>query len=435
MDINALGFSFVNKIKVIESKDVPNHDTTEYLGEKLVGNIGEVSDFKLFQTDPFNSKKVKHMFEDIGGKLNGLDIKEYEKFQVFIENIYALEYYSDKFDFETLRKCVWEWVINIYKTKVAETSLTSYLYEAINMLSDEFTFVFRVDSLIIEEGFKIGNCEIKSFTKEEIETYFQEDLKSNPERSFMDYYNSFEINFKSINVQTKSKGVYNRAKEKARWDSENAINVLKCFCTDLSLYPYNKMLDLSHNFQQNVFATLLYTESKSGMNWGFEGTVPGGKFPIAINSKWINTATEEGLTQFSNFIAAKSKTEYSQVLLRAIGLLSEITSTSDNYQKAIKSISLLEFIVTDINGKPFSNVKKVLEYFFIKSDYDKIILVANQFYNVRNSYLHNGRHHPIVIENLRQLLIYQRLLIGKLINLNQRYSTMSELWIDLGFLN
>lgn len=438
MELNVRGFYFVDQLQVSlpsNTKDETQKPKVIFQGEKVIADLGEVSNLQISEVD-ITLSNISRRFVGINGNMVGLEKAVYKEFENFILEIYRDSFYSDKTDYETLREIVWDWVICVYKAKAAEKSLATFIIDEIDTLTKEYVFGFCVEHLHIEENFKLGNCEFKFFPEEEIQDFYRRHYEKYPQGNTVDeLHELYKKNFESVNVIVIVNGILNRAKEIALREAENSVNVLKCFCSDYCINPLVKCFEISHNFQQSLFSTSIYSNNEQTKMWKWEGKFNRQQIPIQLSKQWMNQHSK-GLTKFSKFIECNSYTQYYDCILELISQFSNIVSTPNDYQKIIKSISLFETIAIPIkengktdNGKAITNLNnKVLKTLFTEHDLQILKPLIICHYEIRNKFLHNNLQFPIYPEKLRQLLLFQRYFIERLIDLNKQFKTLAELW-------
>lgn len=433
MEIDIDAFKFVEKLTV---KEFPKKESNKKESEsklKGLGNVislGEVKNFGLEEFDE-DTYLTKRKFKDIDGKLVGLDTNEYAEFKEFIDCIFNQEYFSKKSDFQTLFDISLEWVLDVYKTKKANSNLTSFLIDKINSLTHEYHFFFKIKALAIENAIVIGNTELMFFTEEKLEEFYKKTIETNPERTFDDFKKNYKGNFDAINAFVKVKGVKNRAEEIAFKEAELSIDVLKCFCTYYSTEKPVQMFELDYRFHPNSSSNYLYMPDGDFKEATFQISNFGGVVPIQLTSNFLEQLKTKHIDQFSTFLLDKKETELYFATLDLIKQLSIIISTHNNYEKVVKAISLFESICvpkesTQAKGETYLK-KKVVPKLFSKHDTQTLNKLIRKHYEIRDKYLHNYIHLPLNKKDLGIFLEYQRYFILEIIKLNKKFEYIDQL--------
>jgi len=157
----------------------------------------------------------------------------------------------------------------------------------------------------------------------------------------------------------------------------------------------------------------------------------GGMVPVQLTDEFMKLAETKGLSKFSEFAKNRRDTELYFLTIDLIKQLSAIVSTHDNYEKTVKAISLFESICvpknsTQAKGETYLK-KKVIPKLFSNHDSATLIKLLRQHYKIRDKYLHNYIHLPLNKTDLAIFLEYQRFFILKVIELNNRFITLSEM--------
>lgn len=432
-EIDLEAFDFVDKLtfhKIPKVKEKKKHPEVELKGLGKIIELGEVSNlgFEEFDEETYITKRK---FKDVDGKLVGLETKEYSEFKELISKIFAFPFFSIRSDLKTLLEESFKWLLEIYQSKKANTSLTSFLLSKIDSLTVEYYFYFQVKALAIENPIKIGNTELMFFSEKEITKHYARFKESRPEKTMEQFKEVYKDHFESINVFVKVKGVLNRATEIAYREAEIAVDTLKCFCTYYSTEKPVQIFELDYRFKQNGAANYLYMPNGDIKESTLQISNFGGAVPVQLTAKFMKLAETKSFSKFSEFIKNKKQTELYFLTIDLIKQLSAIISTHNNYEKTVKAISLFESICvpkksTQAKGENYMK-KKVIPKLFSIHDSNTLIKLLRQHYEIRNKYLHNYIHLPLNRKDLSIFLEYQRFFILKLIELNNRFTTLSEL--------
>lgn len=370
-------------------------------------DLGEVQDFKTFNTDGYENKVSA--FASLKEGYIGLTPTNYRRLQELV--IQALEYkqINQKADYEFIETEIFNWLILCYRDKRIKKNLVNYLEDRIDENCKEYIFYFKILALAIEESFLVGDVEISHLSEDKIQSELEllKEIKNDTEE-----LDSFFKEFKEpVLARILSYGVESKANKAAMLKVELSINALKCFFINESLTLSYQIFDVDFNFNTNDFSSFIYetTEKKFSFQSSLNRTQGG--HPIIIKKDKLEELRKSGLSRFSNFINdPKNGSLYEEIIL-GINHLGRVTSTRNLYHRVVELISFFErFIVPKDSSKAYGqkrlkdNLLPKIPY--IKDDIENYRKYVNNFYRIRDKYLHNKIEIPI---DLHDLFYFQRL--------------------------
>ncbi|MDW3209105.1 MAG: hypothetical protein R8N23_04515 [Reichenbachiella sp.] len=376
-------------------------------GTSLIMDLGEVQDFKTFNTDGYGNKVSA--FASLKEGYIGLTPTNYVRLQELVIQALENKQINQKADYEFIETEIFNWLILCYQEKRIKRDLVTYLEDRIDENCKEYIFYFKVLALAIEEAFDIGDVEISHLSEDKIQNELEslKEIKDDTEE-LDSFFNEFK---EPVLARTLSYGVETKAKKTAMLQAELSINGLKCFFTNESLTQSFQIFDVDFNFNTNDFSSFIYetTEKKFSFQSSFNRTQGG--HPIIIKKDKLVEIKKGGLSRFSNFINKPKNGSLYEEIIHGINHLGRVTSTRNLHHRVVELISFFErFIVPKDNSKAYGqkrlkdNLLPKIPY--IQDDIEDYRKYVNTFYRIRDKYLHNKIELPI---NLHDLFYFQRL--------------------------
>jgi len=422
-EINNSAFRFVGNL--VPFKGQPETVTEENKnlrgdGTEMILDLGEIDNFEINPISPIDGK-LNSKYRSVKGRIIGIDENGFIEFAAMIENIQQLPAFFAKCDFNFLVQNTFDWIIDIYINGRAPIMLIDYLREKIENESKEHTLYFRIDGIQMEDDFAIGNCQITFISDQSIEGFINSYLQKKEAVNIDEIRTGYQI-MKGVNIKASITSTSDNAKNICLREAELSMDVLKCFLGGYSLNQYYAIPDLEH--RKNGAARLSY--------WVFASEVVpsapdfknlGGFIALPIDNAFIAEAKKRGIEIFSNFIKKKFTDSLYSEITDAIQRFAKIISTSNNYEKVVKAISLLEGCILERSNKSNGNGEgKIKKYVLPKLTTNQIQIFEKSIrkaYHVRNLYVHNSTEIPLNEQDLWVLLEIVRLFIIKLINLHE----------------
>lgn len=429
-DFDIQAFTFVERIKPFDKPPKAEVSSASLKGMSTI-DLGEVKDFKITEFDEEDYSE-KRRYADVNGKMVGLNEEDFRKFSNLVQQLMEDEYFQKNCTFSFLLDVAFEWLLDVYKNRKAEMTLTDFIYQEVQSSTRNHCFYFKIDALAIEEPFKVGNGEIMYFTESETLNYYEESKKKKDRATLQEFKIDFGKFFDSINMSVRTSGVYERAKEIAFYDAELAMDVLKCFLTPHSVDKYVAICDLDFRHVKSGSGLTLNIPNNNIIESRIELKNHHGVVPCQIDKKFISWANSKGLPIMSKFISTKKNDDLYIEIRSLIRQLSEICSTKNNYEKIVKAISLLESIAIPESSGKAKGEKRIKDKIIpkiVSSDEDNELVhkAIRAAYLIRDKYLHNYVLLDINRKNLQYLLEFARLFIIKLIKLNDNLKTIEEI--------
>jgi hypothetical protein len=431
---NIDAYNFVTRL-VIKDKPTPKTTTikeVEIVGIPMIANLGEVQNFGFEEFDE-DTYQIKRKFKNVNGQLIGLDTDAFGDFKDFLLNFYENPGIAEICDPSSLIEFSFEWLLEVYTSNRAFKNLTTSLFDKIDALSKNYLFYFKLEAIGIEQAFTIGNAQITNISQENVLRFYEENTKVKPDRTLDEFKELFKSNFSEhvINAIVETRGIINRAEEKAFADAEIAVDVLKCFCCEYSVDKHVVIVDIDHRFQRSNYAHFIQMAYGDINQSQIRLKQLKGVAPVRITKEYINLIEQKGLREFSDFIKLKNDDELYLKIITLIRQLSAISSTYDNHEKIVKAISLFESICVPANStkaKGMTYLKNVAEKLFSNQQQkEETINLGLVHYKIRDKYLHNYIRWPVSKKELVSFLAFERYFILAIIRLNKQYSNIEQL--------
>lgn len=429
-EINSIATSLISLLEKSNEKSKGQTDSNleNLKGTSMILDLGEVKNLKTFNTDGYGKKFSA--FASLEEGYIGLKPSNYVKLQDLVVKILDLAYISDKADYEFIEDEIFNWLIICYEDKRIKQEFIEYLQDKIDSSCKEYIFYFKVLAIAIEDSFNIGNVEISHLSESKIQSELNSIKELKKDNS--DELNSFFDEFKEpVLARFKTKGVKTKAQNIAMTEVELAVNALKCLFTNESLHKSYQIFDVDFNFNTNDFSSFIFETTKKEFDFQSSLNRKQGGHPILIDKKKLDDLNKSGLKRFSEFLKSPKSGSLYLEILDGINHLGKAISTRDLYERVVQLISFFErFLVPKDNSKAYGqkrfkdNLLPKMPYIKDLENYRKYV---NQFYRVRDKYLHNKIRLPI---NLQDLFYFQRLatlFLIFLMELNKDYKEIEEL--------
>lgn len=190
--------------------------------DKVVGHSIERS------TDHTGNTVSISIYEENGSY--GFNESEFHKFGILVENLYSLENINRKASLNFIESETLKWLINVYKSKRAESSLYDYLMSSIDSKVKPYTFYFPILNLEIETPFKIGSVEFTFFTKEYCDVLYKTLKERNETLTEETFNNIYRKDFQGkVLAKVTVTAEKDKAEDIAKDTAEISIDVLKLF--------------------------------------------------------------------------------------------------------------------------------------------------------------------------------------------------------------
>lgn len=419
--------SLVERATDGRSQKSTNRET--FLGTgKSIKVEGEVDDFKAFKTNEYGRIISAFKSSEIG-KI-GISEKNYPLLLQVIEESLELFEFSSKVDQEYIETKLFDWVIRSHIDQKMEREFLSYLQYQIDIDAREYTFYFKIIPLIIESPFSIGGVEITVIDTQKL-TKSIEDFKREAAIDRDDlgvFFKDYEDN---IIAKCTTYGVQERADFISKYKSRLAINALKIFHIRHSLDLSYQMFDLDFEGLNNSFSSYLYETDEPGFTFMEKIQRVQGAQPITVSDEQLKKKYSDGLEELSHFLKnTKSGTLY-QEITSGVNHLGNLLSNRNLYDRVVHLISFFErFLISKKSGKAYgqTRIKKNIlpRLFSTKSKREELASIVNNFYRVRDRYLHNKVEFPIDIFELYEFQSLAVKFLIYLIRLNNKISDFED---------
>jgi hypothetical protein len=349
MTIDTEIFGFVDKLKAhTHQKESPKVEKKESLkGHEPIIDLGEVTDLKITEFNEVDGSTTRKIVS-VDEKMVSLSTSDFAEFKLCVLKLLDHPSFTDNCTTGFIIDRSFDWLISVYKNKKADMSLTNHLLSCVEKETTTHHFYFKIESLAIAKPIQIGDVSIMFFTEKEIEEMYTEFLINKPGVSLEEFKKTYK-GLSKINAHIKIKGVPDRAEEIAKRYIELAVDTLKCYCIQHAIEPKVLMFDLDYRIKKEGSATFINIPAGKFQNSTIQFRNLAGIIPVQLNSETIDRFIKKGLPAIADFLVARKDNELYYATTSLISQLSEITSTSNNYEKIVKAISLCESILLPRN--------------------------------------------------------------------------------------
>ena len=345
------------------------------------------------------------------GKQIGFGAVNYVRFRNLINSIYEIKLFRDFVSYGFIELESFNWIIQVYKTQKASSSLYNVLLNSFEMEVRDLTFYFPINNLEISSPFSIGNVEFVFFS----EKYFDELYKTMKAKDSSVTKDGFQRVFRNdfqgrVLAKVIVKAESSKAEEIAKFNAGISTDVLK-FYSDTVIIPEKKsMFDLNFRLSYQLDSNFLIekpNESDSlSINIQFNNS------PFNFTQKHYNTAYNSGLEKFSQFLLRKERNELRDVIIQSIHLFGSAISNWDLHLRCTNIITILESIFTqdsEVNNLERKTKARLSKTITNKHDEkQKIKEEFSHIYLVRHKLIHKAKRiqiNPNYIKNAQMNMV------------------------------
>lgn len=142
-----------------------------------------------------------------------------------------------------------------------------------------------------------------------------------------------------------------------------------------------------------------------------------------------------GLETVATFITAKKDTELYFQLEASINSLGDVNSTMNLYSRVVKLVSYFENLIipkNNLKGKGQTYLNKNIIPKILDLEKEKLVVVVNKIYNIRDKYIHNKIELPIDANDLYSMKRFALIFLLHNIKLNDTCNTLDDLYNHFG---
>jgi len=420
-------YGFLTRLELKQLNPGPN-PTKERIGVEVY-DLGPAYDVKVSQTDPTGSHIS--LFHDVDGILVGLSEAPYADFKTLIANFQDLSPFDVKASFSFIEEHSFQWLINVYKAKRAEQSLSDYLLDRLDSEYHLYTFYIPIVPLHIQTPFSVGNTQVASLSTSFI---VAETEKFQSEGNSKERLDEFLTPFtkKALAIVT-AKGTFDKARQIAFRNAEMSLNVLKCFLHEYSVHNQFKLPDLNYRQFKTEMAPVLHSTDSTSFSMEAFAFNTKEVATIDLDEKMIAKFNQDKLDKFCDFLTHPKETEFHLAVSGAITSFSKYVSTSNWHEKVAKLITFFESILLNAQTKAGGgeNIlkKQLMPKMFGSSPDCKLgIDLSGIFYRVRDAYVHHGIERGIDARKLYQFQTIAFRFLRWLIELDNEHDTLNSFY-------
>lgn len=350
----------------------------------------------------------------------GFDESDFHKFGVLVENLYSLDNIKNKASIRFVESETLKWVINVHKSKRAESSLYDCLMSSIDLKVKPYTFYFPVLNLEIETSFKIGNVEFTFFTKEYCDVFYKSRKERDKTLTEETFNNIYRKDFQGkVLAKVTVIAERNKAEDIAKDAAEISVDVLKLFSeTAIAVAEKKTMFDLNHKLSYQLHSNYLtqnqYKEDSLAINSKYNN------YPFTFTEKHYSNAKQIGLKTFSDFILKRQDCELNDIIIQSIHLFGSAISNWDLNLRCVNLVTILESIFLKDNEDWKMEIKTKQRLANLLSDQqqekERIKTILSNIYQIRHKMIHKAKRLSIDFKELSEA---QRIIVTAFIRLIQ----------------
>ncbi|WP_333851803.1 hypothetical protein [Epilithonimonas sp.] len=440
MNINEINKIAYSLIKLLEVKNIVKQKESIEQRKKYIGEQESVAEFNLKEGDFFiiyendilnNNVAVSAIIKNTEV---GLNRENYQILNKLVEELLINNsYINDNCDFEFVEKKLFKWIIEIYSKNKADFDFYDYLMLSIEKEKNDYFFYFKINDLIIEEAFSLGNCKFTSLDKNFFEARLEEMNQNEVNISIAEQKDFISLNKMFLNrvlIAVTFSAVHSKATIKAMNEVELSVNALKIFLTFESLTQTSLFNVDFKDMNNDCFEYFSYNK-KGNFN-----TVIGSKKsttqPTEVSLRYLKNLKLKGLEKISKFLKNKKSSELYLEIENLINEYGSINSTPDLRIRIVLLVSYFERIIipkTNLKGKGQAFLKNNILPKLIANPDEEIANKINRIYRIRDKYLHNRIELPIDVDSFLVFNDIARIFLLKLVDLNNlNYETLDDVY-------
>lgn len=378
---------------------------------KIVGNIIERT------TDHFGNTVSIFMMDE--NDSYGFNDSDFDKFKILVKNFHSLENIKRKTSLEFIESETLKWIINVYKSKKAESSLYDFLISTIDLKVKPYTFYFPVMNLEIEIPFKIGNVEFTFFTDKNFDIIYNTQKEKNNTLTEEDFNNKYRKNFQGkVLAKVTVTAEKNKAEYIAKDLAEISVDVLKLFSETAVIAEKKTMFDLSHKLGYQLQSKYLTQIQDKEDNLTIHNKY--NNFPFIFTKKHYEIANLKGLKAFSDYVSKRQDCELNDIIIQSIHLFGSAISNWDLNLRCVNIVTILEsiFLKDNEDWKMEIKTKQRLANLLSnqKQEQERIKTILTNIYQVRHKMIHKAKRLSI---DFKELSDAQKIVITTFIKLIQ----------------
>lgn len=419
---NSNSFKIVNLLDESEVEEQIN-------SQSLMGSLSEKPsiDFsdKLADSPSILSKttndEIVSIYEIYKKIQIGFNEINYPIFKKFVSELYKNKSISNKVNYDFIHSCAFEWMIQTYKNKRADSDFISTLKDKIAKVTGNYKYYFKLLNLEIEERFKLGDAEFyyldSSFFNYLKDFRTEEELRAMNEKFNGSVYIVYSLN----DVEP------HRGSEIALEECCKAINVLKLFSKTVyfpeirTTFDIDSRVTVSESFEN--FIQDINNPIKLNIN------LSSGSIPIILDKKYIASIISSS-KNFTSLISIKEPNELQRIILNVIEKFSEAISNKDIHRRVVDLFTIWESLLLKNDSV---NIQDSLVFYgrqFLAITSDKKELFSStimSLYDVRSQMIHHATKKKFSIDKLRTLQLDTILLIEEFISHSFKCDTKIKL--------
>jgi hypothetical protein len=398
------------------------HVAVSLVTEDIIGDVEEAQLDHLGNT-------ISRYFR-IDDKRFGIEGEAYKKLSNIAERIQLIPGIRDKLSFSYIEKCIFKWIVNIYKFTDYSDTLTEYLINQADKDIVKITSWIPVANLEVEEPFLISKSEIRPLSKLQIDNW------AGP-LSLLDGENAHNANLLFEYIRKEYQGLAcivtnieaepEHASTITIEEAKQITSILAIF-SKATLIPEVKCTSRIKGSENILQATniMVFSEAHFQMNSIILDTSANLRW--RLRSKDIAEIKATAIDTISCLLTSSSPSNFNKSILNFVFLYSKSAFTSDPVEKIVYMLSSLESILLKNENEPIQqNLSERVAFFISKNREERksIIKTIKSVYSIRSRYLHHG-HSSSELAVISEFMMHVWVFFHNLLLNANRFSSKDE---------
>jgi len=404
-ELNNLAFSFVEKIQILED------DEKKPKLRKTKGSVDHLSVIDMTDkliTSPIIRTQFNPEISDttisisIESNRYGFKLLDYVEYYRFIHQISQFNGLHDKVSTKYLRKQVLLWIIDVYRKQRADKNLINYLLDEFHNEIRKTKYYYPILNISIEEPFKIGNIEIKYFTKEYFDDYW--DYRKKEGDTDKDIFNKTFRKYQGrvfIVVETYAED------EKGQDISYNLATLVADILKLLSPTIYHPQDVCLIDLEKRMPFYSEYLSMDSDKEFNLKMSISANHSQFHISKEMFSSIEKNMIEQFGKTLGNKIDFEITYLVIDSIRFIAKSISEPDLHLRISLLIMVIEsiFLLDDEDYKMEKKCKRRMTDLLYPNNgkkKQKLFEALTEMYKIRHKMTHKSIREYIELQLLRE---------------------------------
>ncbi len=364
-----------------------------------------------------NNERRVTIYQSYKGIKVGLNEEKYPEFLKLLNSVYKHNDISRRISFDFLYNETFNWLMETYQKKQAESEYLSFLLDKVKSVTGEYKYYFQVLNLDIAKVFKIGEVSFEYLT----DTFFDK---------LQEQHKTEEIESLNKRFQGKVYATYilkdvekSRGREIAFLECCKAMNVVKLHARTIVLPEHRCTFDIDRRVTSNKENEYLIQNLKSDIDLSI--TLFSGSTPAMFESDFIDSMVSAS-ERFGTLISIQQPNELQQLIINSLNRFSEAISTECIHRRLVDLFTIWESLLLKNNTENIQDalIKRGGYIFRLneegKSEFQSFI---NHMYDVRSEVVHHANLKELDMKKVASLQRYTVNLMFILVGFSINYPT------------